>query len=195
MLPLTACPRVRATWILPQGDTADGETNCGWIRFIFQTSFMGVMKCCNCRVCSPSRRRSWTPKRVMGAASLLHLLSIPRLRWSSSNEDDDKVSKFSVQKLYDLWFCPVLWTLCYDTCIFHCYQIELTRAEVESLRSEIADADERESQLKARYDWIPPSFSIQYLVSLFVRVENEHGHDFQLNQNPIYSVFSFCQIW
>ncbi|XP_051222422.2 uncharacterized protein [Lolium perenne] len=69
---------------------------------------------------SPSRRRSWTPKRVMGAASLLQLLSIPRLRWSSSNEDDDK--------------------------------IELTRAEVESLRSEIADADERESQLKARLE-------------------------------------------
>lgn len=56
----------------------------------------------------------------MGAASLLQLLSIPRLRWSSSNEDDDK--------------------------------IELTRAEVESLRSEIADADERESQLKARLE-------------------------------------------
>ncbi|KAL6841547.1 hypothetical protein ACP4OV_028690 [Aristida adscensionis] len=66
------------------------------------------------------RRRSWTPKRIKGAASLLHLLSIPRLKWSSSNEDDDK--------------------------------IELTRAEVESLRTEIADADERESQLKARLD-------------------------------------------
>uniref|UniRef100_A0A0D9WKL8 Nucleoside diphosphate kinase n=1 Tax=Leersia perrieri TaxID=77586 RepID=A0A0D9WKL8_9ORYZ len=67
-----------------------------------------------------SRRRSWTPKRVMGAASLLHLLSIPRIRWSSSNEDDDK--------------------------------IELTRAEVESLRTEVADAEERESQLKARLE-------------------------------------------
>ena len=52
--------------------------------------------------------------------SLLQLLSIPRIRWSSSNKDDDK--------------------------------IELTRAEVESLRSEIADADERESQLKARLE-------------------------------------------
>lgn len=50
----------------------------------------------------------------------MQLLSIPRIRWSSSNEDDDK--------------------------------IELTRAEVESLRSEIADADERESQLKARLE-------------------------------------------
>ncbi|KAF6992563.1 hypothetical protein CFC21_009545 [Triticum aestivum] len=70
---------------------------------------------------SPSpRRRTWTPKRVKGASSLLQLLSIPRIRWSSSNEDDDK--------------------------------IELTRAEVESLRSEIADADERESQLKARLE-------------------------------------------
>uniref|UniRef100_A0A0E0A3P5 PH domain-containing protein n=2 Tax=Oryza glumipatula TaxID=40148 RepID=A0A0E0A3P5_9ORYZ len=67
-----------------------------------------------------SRRRSWTPKRVMGAASLLHLLSLPRIRWSSSTEDDDK--------------------------------IELTRAEVESLRTEIADAEERESQLKARLE-------------------------------------------
>ncbi|KAF0927871.1 hypothetical protein E2562_036794 [Oryza meyeriana var. granulata] len=67
-----------------------------------------------------SRRRSWTPKRVMGAASLLHLLSLPRIRWSSSNNDDDK--------------------------------IELTRAEVESLRTEIADAEERESQLKARLE-------------------------------------------
>ncbi|KAL6610642.1 hypothetical protein ACP70R_040611 [Stipagrostis hirtigluma subsp. patula] len=70
---------------------------------------------------SPSSRgRSWTPKRVKGAASLLHLLSIPRIRWSSSNEDDDK--------------------------------IQLTRAEVESLRTEIADADERESHLKARLE-------------------------------------------
>ncbi|TVU20083.1 hypothetical protein EJB05_36275 [Eragrostis curvula] len=67
-----------------------------------------------------SHRRSWTPKRVKGAASLLHLLSIPRIRWSTSSEDDDK--------------------------------IELTRAEVESLRTEIADAEERESQLKARLE-------------------------------------------
>ncbi|KAG8069052.1 hypothetical protein GUJ93_ZPchr0005g15783 [Zizania palustris] len=67
-----------------------------------------------------SRRRSWTPKKVIGAASLLHLLSLPRIRWSSSNEDDDK--------------------------------IELSRAEVESLRTEIADAEERESQLKARLE-------------------------------------------
>ncbi|XP_062232356.1 uncharacterized protein LOC133929565 [Phragmites australis] len=67
-----------------------------------------------------SQRHSLTPKRVKGAASLLHLLSIPRIRWSTSNEDDDK--------------------------------IELTRAEVESLRAEIADADERESHLKARLE-------------------------------------------
>lgn len=31
-------------------------------------------------------------------------------------------------------------------------QVELTSAEVESLRSEIADAEERESHLKAQYD-------------------------------------------
>ncbi|KAK3139905.1 hypothetical protein QOZ80_5AG0392410 [Eleusine coracana subsp. coracana] len=68
-----------------------------------------------------SRRRSWTPKRVKGAASLLHLLSIPRIiSWSTSSEDDDK--------------------------------IELIKAEVESLRTEIADAEERESQLKARLE-------------------------------------------
>jgi hypothetical protein len=41
------------------------------------------------------------------------------------------------------------------------YQVELTRAEVESLRSEIADADERESQLKARYDSVPCSIQFQ----------------------------------
>ncbi|WVZ99839.1 hypothetical protein U9M48_045080 [Paspalum notatum var. saurae] len=70
---------------------------------------------------SPSvRGRSWTPKRVKGAASLLHLLSFPRIRWSTGNEDDDK--------------------------------IELSRAEVESLRTEITDADERESHLKARLE-------------------------------------------
>ena len=44
------------------------------------------------------------------------------------------------------------------------YQIELTRAEVESLRSEIADADEWVSQLKARYDEVP----LQYSASTFV---------------------------
>jgi len=70
---------------------------------------------------SPSSRgRSCTPKRAKGAASLLRLLSIPHFRWSTSNEDDDK--------------------------------IELSRAEVESLRTEIADAEERESHLKARYE-------------------------------------------
>jgi len=50
----------------------------------------------------------------------LRLLSIPHFRWSTSNEDDDK--------------------------------IELSRAEVESLRTEIADAEERESHLKARLE-------------------------------------------
>lgn len=70
---------------------------------------------------SPSSRgRSWNPKRVKGAQSLLHLLSIPRIRWSTGNEDDDK--------------------------------IELSRAEVESLRTEIAEAEERESHLKARLE-------------------------------------------
>ncbi|XP_066362262.1 uncharacterized protein [Miscanthus floridulus] len=67
-----------------------------------------------------SHRRSWTPRRVKGAASILHLLSIPRIRWSTSNEDDDK--------------------------------IELSRAEVETLRTEIAEAEERESHLKARLE-------------------------------------------
>ncbi|KAG0519569.1 hypothetical protein BDA96_09G274800 [Sorghum bicolor] len=67
-----------------------------------------------------SRRRSWTPRRVKGAASILNLLSIPRIRWSMSNEDDDK--------------------------------IELSRAEVETLRTEIAEAEERESHLKARLE-------------------------------------------
>ncbi|KAG2616983.1 uncharacterized protein LOC120664395 [Panicum virgatum] len=70
---------------------------------------------------SPSSRgRSWTPKRAKGAASLLRLLSIPHFRWSTSNEDEDK--------------------------------IELSRVEVESLRTEIADAEERESHLKARLE-------------------------------------------
>ncbi|XP_020394462.1 uncharacterized protein [Zea mays] len=67
-----------------------------------------------------SCKRSWTPRRVKGAASILHLLSIPRIRWSTSNEDDDK--------------------------------IELSRAEVETLRTEIAGAEERESHLKARLE-------------------------------------------
>ncbi|KAF8726923.1 hypothetical protein HU200_019407 [Digitaria exilis] len=70
---------------------------------------------------SPSSQgRSWTPKRAKGAAAIFRLLSIPRLRWSTSNEDDDK--------------------------------IELSRAEVESLRTEIAEAEERESHLKARLE-------------------------------------------
>nr|CAB3464237.1 unnamed protein product [Digitaria exilis] len=70
---------------------------------------------------SPSSQgRSWTPKRAKGAAAIFRLLSIPRLRWSTSNEDDDK--------------------------------IELSRAEVESLRTEIAEAEERKSHLKARLE-------------------------------------------
>ena len=48
--------------------------------------------------------------------------------------------------------CMLAWLLPCNTNIFHCEQIELSRAEVESLRTEIADAEERESHLKARYE-------------------------------------------
>ncbi|XP_072995821.1 uncharacterized protein [Typha latifolia] len=67
-----------------------------------------------------SHSHSWAVRRVMGAASLLNLLSLPRLRWSSGSQDDEK--------------------------------IVLTKAEVESLRSEIADAEERETHLKAQLE-------------------------------------------
>jgi len=45
-----------------------------------------------------SRERSWTPKRAKGAASILRLLSIPRFRWSASNDDEDKVTESSIHK-------------------------------------------------------------------------------------------------
>lgn len=67
-----------------------------------------------------SHSHSWAVKGIMGATSMLHLFSLPRLPWSSSTNYDDKV--------------------------------ELTRAELESLRSEIADADERESHLRAQLE-------------------------------------------
>lgn len=86
-------PQVRITWILHQGDT------CGE-RVLLPNSFSafaGMITCCSCRVNS-SHGRSWTPKRAKGAASILRLLSIPRFRWSMSNEDDDKVTESSIHK-------------------------------------------------------------------------------------------------
>ncbi|WOL14587.1 hypothetical protein Cni_G23367 [Canna indica] len=68
-----------------------------------------------------SRSHSWAVRRVMGAASLLNLFTLPRLPWGSSNDDD---------------------------------KVELTRAEVESLRSEIADAEDREMNLKAQLEHV-----------------------------------------
>jgi hypothetical protein len=61
------------------------------------SAFRGMITCCSCHVNS-SRVRSGTPKRAKGAASILRLLSIPRFRWSTSNEDDDKVTESSMQK-------------------------------------------------------------------------------------------------
>lgn len=78
--------QVRITWILHQGDT------CGE-RVLLPNSFSAfarMITCCSCHVNS-SQGRSWTPKRAKGAAAIFRLLSIPRLRWSTSNEDDDKV--------------------------------------------------------------------------------------------------------
>jgi hypothetical protein len=86
-------PQVRITWILHQGDTC-GERDsvakliicfCGYDDMMFSHV-------------SSSQRHSWTPKRAKGAASILRLLSIPRLRWSTSNEDDDKVTESSLHK-------------------------------------------------------------------------------------------------
>lgn len=68
-----------------------------------------------------SRSHSWTVRRVIGAASLLNLFSLPRLPWGSGDDDD---------------------------------KVELTRAEVESLRSEIVDAEDREMHLKAQLEHV-----------------------------------------
>ena len=62
------------------------------------SAFVGMITCCSCHVNS-SRGRSWTPKRAKGAASILRLLSIPRFRWSASNDDEDKVTESSIHKL------------------------------------------------------------------------------------------------
>ncbi|KAG6483562.1 hypothetical protein ZIOFF_060210 [Zingiber officinale] len=73
-----------------------------------------------------SQSHSWTVRRVIGAASLLNLFSLPRLRWGSG-EDDEKV--------------------------------ELTRAELESLQSEIVDAEDREMHLKAQLQYLDSKFT------------------------------------
>ncbi|KAJ3685216.1 hypothetical protein LUZ61_014380 [Rhynchospora tenuis] len=63
---------------------------------------------------------SWSVKSVMGAASILNLLNLPRFRWPNSSDEDDKVI--------------------------------LTKADVETLRAEIADAEDRETHLKAQLE-------------------------------------------
>ncbi|XP_077228189.1 nucleoside diphosphate kinase III, chloroplastic/mitochondrial-like isoform X3 [Tasmannia lanceolata] len=67
-----------------------------------------------------SRGSSWAGKKLMRAASMLNLFSLPGLPWGSSSNGDDKVA--------------------------------LTVAELEALRSEIADAEEREAHLKAQLE-------------------------------------------
>ncbi|KAJ0971726.1 hypothetical protein J5N97_019685 [Dioscorea zingiberensis] len=69
-----------------------------------------------------SYSHSWVGRRVMGAASMLNLFSLPRLPWQYGSNDD--------------------------------YKIVITKAEVESLRSEIADVEERESHLKAQLEHV-----------------------------------------
>lgn len=68
-----------------------------------------------------SRRHLWSVRRVMGAASILNLFSLPHLPWASNSDDDDD-------------------------------KVVLTSAEVEALRSEIVDGEERESHLKAQLE-------------------------------------------
>ncbi|KAJ3695699.1 hypothetical protein LUZ60_001076 [Juncus effusus] len=67
-----------------------------------------------------SRNNSWAVRKVMGAASLLNLLTLSHFKWQNNEDEDDKVV--------------------------------LTKAEVESLRSEIAEAEERETHLKAQLE-------------------------------------------
>jgi hypothetical protein len=58
------------------------------------------------------------------------------------------------------------------------YQVELTRAKVESLRSEIANADERVSQLKSQYNISPYKVQFQRLCG-----QVNTPLKFQLNQS------------
>lgn len=94
----------------------------------------------------------------MGAASLLNLFSLPRLPWSSGGDDDDKV--ICVHSIHtcmhaQMHACIYFYLLLIILCLLMdmevlILQIVLTKAEVESLQSEIADAEEREAHLKAQ---------------------------------------------
>ncbi|KAL5726998.1 nucleoside-diphosphate kinase [Ranunculus cassubicifolius] len=66
-----------------------------------------------------SYSRSWTRRKLMGAASMLNLFSVRSLPWVSGEE-----------------------------------KVELTAVEVASLRSEVADLEEKESHLKARLEHV-----------------------------------------
>ena len=99
---------------------------------------------------------SWAVGRVMRAASLLNFFSLPRLPWSSGSDDDDKVN-LSVLHYTCMPACIYSFVLIvanYFMSLFEMVvlivQIVLTKTEVESLRSEITDAEEREAYLKAQ---------------------------------------------
>ncbi|XBJ00513.1 hypothetical protein VPH35_020397 [Triticum aestivum] len=101
---------------------------------------------------SPSpRRRSWTPKRVKGVYRFCNCCLFLALGGLPATRMMIRLQCFLT--ISNLCFCHVSRILSYKyTDGFHCYQTELTRAEVESLRSEITNADERVSQLKARLE-------------------------------------------
>nr|ACN31917.1 unknown [Zea mays] len=81
-----------------------------------------------------SCKRSWTPRRVKGAASILHLLSIPRIRWSTSNEDDDKVTHFHIAIVifFGGWGEKVWQVLCLFTVVGAVAQISTNKKKFGS---------------------------------------------------------------
>jgi hypothetical protein len=81
-----------------------------------------------------SCKRSWTPRRVKGAASILHLLSIPRIRWSTSNEDDDKVTHghIAIVIFFGGWGEKVWQVLCLFTVVGAVAQISTNKKKFGS---------------------------------------------------------------
>ena len=85
---------------------------------------------------------------MRNAAVMLNLFSLRGLPWSSGADGQEKVHLTASLKLA-ICFIDSHTSLITITSFFH-FQVQLTAAELESLRSELADIEEREAHLKAR---------------------------------------------
>ncbi|KVH91834.1 Nucleoside diphosphate kinase [Cynara cardunculus var. scolymus] len=97
-----------------------------------------------------SSNHLWARRRFRSAASMLSLFNLRRLSWGADPDVQKKVDTVQHSSTqFDILIYIFSKNFCY--CVG---QLVLSAAEAESLRSELADLEEREAHLKARLEHI-----------------------------------------